>query len=780
MVAQPGGAVSGRALTTQPVVEIRDGTGNRSVGSTAQVTVTVASGNATLQGTTTVSAVGGVASFTDLRLDGSGPVTLGFSSTGLTGVTSGAVTVTQQAASLRVVTQPGGAAVSTAFTVQPVIDILDEAGLRVTTGAGATLSVTATVASGAGTLSGTTAVTAAAGVATFGNLALSAAGAHTLRFTLASPAVTVESASFEVVASPPTALGMVAQPAGAVSGRALTTQPVVEIRDGTGNRSVGSTAQVTVTVASGNATLQGTTTVSAVGGVASFTDLRLDGSGPVTLGFSSTGLTGVTSVAVTVAQEAASLGVVTQPGGAAVSTAFTVQPVIEILDEAGLRVTTGAGATLSVTATVASGAGTLSGTTAVTAAAGVATFGNLALSAAGAHTLRFALASPAVTVESASFEVTEPAVPTTLELTLPQASVSGNAQQTATAIVRDQSGAVMDIPVTWSVQHPLVARVSPSGEVQALGAGSTNVIASVAGLTEQAPLTVSFGASAFNIEYEFVGTVATDIQQMFVNAATRWSQAIVGNLPAISASNLNVQPCSGVTGQTFTGVIDDLLIYVRVEDFGDDFPNTLGSAGPCYERIGGAPVIGRVRLNSRILGNYSEAVQYAVILHEIGHVLGIGLSSGDNPLWPVQDPSPESSQPACEAFDPIFAGPAAVWTFPLVVPGYTGRSVPVENCHGVGTRNSHWRESVLNRELMTGFINLSGNFLSPLTLASLIDMGLGYVVDISQHDAQPWTAPGVPPGDDVLVDLHAHPLPMPAPIVIDDQGRQVPRPPGED
>jgi hypothetical protein len=242
-------------------------------------------------------------------------------------------------------------------------------------------------------------------VASFFDLALSEAGAHALRFTLASPAVTVESASFEVVASPPTALGMVAQPAGAVSGRALTTQPVVEIRDGTGNRSVGSTAQVTVTVVSGNAALQGTTTVSAVGGVASFTDLRLDGSGPVTLGFSSAGLTGVTSAAVTVTQQAASLRVVTQPGGAAVSTAFTVQPVIEILDEAGLRVTTGAGATLSVTATVASGAGTLSGTTAVTAAAGVATFGNLVLSAAGAHTLRFALASPAVTVESASFEV---------------------------------------------------------------------------------------------------------------------------------------------------------------------------------------------------------------------------------------------------------------------------------------------------------------------------------------------------------------------------------------
>jgi hypothetical protein len=275
-----------------------------------------------------------------------------------------------------------------------------------------------------------------------------------------------------------------------------------------------------------------------------------------------------------------------------------------------------------------------------------------------------------------------------------------------------------------------------------------------------------------------VGTVAADIQQAFLDAAARWSQAIVGNLPGANVTDLDVGFCSGVDNQKFTGFLDDLLIYVIIEDFGDDFPNTLGSAGPCYTRTGGAPIIGRVRMNSRRLGDLSASLRYDVILHEIGHVLGVGISSGDDPLWPVQDPSPEENSPACLAFDPIFVGPASVWTFPLLATGHGGRSVPVENCHGDGTRNGHWRETVLQRELMTGFLNTNGNFLSPLTLASLIDMGRGYVVDISRHDVQPWTAPGLP-GDEELIDLHAHPLPIPTPRVIDEQGRVLPRPGGE-
>jgi hypothetical protein len=91
---QPGGAVSGSALTPQPVVQIRNA-GGALISSTAAVTASLASGGGTLTGTTTVNAVGGVATFTNLVVTGTaGARTLQFTSSGLTSATSSSFTVT--------------------------------------------------------------------------------------------------------------------------------------------------------------------------------------------------------------------------------------------------------------------------------------------------------------------------------------------------------------------------------------------------------------------------------------------------------------------------------------------------------------------------------------------------------------------------------------------------------------------------------------------------------------------------------------------------------------
>jgi hypothetical protein len=70
IATQPvGGAASGGALTTQPVIRIVDAQQRLFVeDSTTTVTATIVSGGGTLGGTTTVTAVGGVATFTDLTL----------------------------------------------------------------------------------------------------------------------------------------------------------------------------------------------------------------------------------------------------------------------------------------------------------------------------------------------------------------------------------------------------------------------------------------------------------------------------------------------------------------------------------------------------------------------------------------------------------------------------------------------------------------------------------------------------------------------------------------
>jgi hypothetical protein len=530
ITTQPSGAVSGVNFTTQPVVELRDA-GGVLTSSTAAVTAAIASGSGTLSGTVTVNAVGGVATFTNLKIAGSGAHTITFTSGALTAATSNSLTVTQTAASLSVQTQPSGASSGSAFTGQPVVQILDNAGQPVTTGAGAALTVTATIASGNGSLSGTAAVAAVNGVATFTNLAITGSGAHTLQFATTSPALTTTSSSFSVGAGAATQLAITTQPATAVSGVNFVTQPVVEIRDALGTRT-SSTAAVTATIASGGGQLNGTVTVNAVNGVATFTNLKIAGSGAHTITFSSGALTTATSNSLTVTQTAASLSVQTQPSGAVSGTALTTQPVVQILDNAGLVVTTGTGATLNVTATVASGSGTLGGTATVAAVNGVATFTNLAITGAGigAHTLQFATTTPALNTTSASFTVSAGA-PTQLVLTtVPSGAVSGVAMTGQPVIeLRDANG-----NRTSSTAAVTVSIGSGSGTL-----GGTLIVNAVNGVATFTDLHVD-GAGAHTL------TFTTTTPSLTVTSASFTVTQVAASL------SIDTQPSGAADGVPFT------------------------------------------------------------------------------------------------------------------------------------------------------------------------------------------------------------------------------------
>ena len=125
---------------------------------------------------------------------------------------------------------------------------------------------------------------------------------------------------------PATAILMSTQPAGGSSGAALTTQPVVRIVDATNGTVTNSTASVTVTASGG--TLGGTTTVTAVNGVATFTNLWHRTAGTYTLTFASTALTSVTSSDFTTSTDTCATGGTcfvgnTGPGGGIV---FYVAP----------------------------------------------------------------------------------------------------------------------------------------------------------------------------------------------------------------------------------------------------------------------------------------------------------------------------------------------------------------------------------------------------------------------------------------------------------------------
>ncbi len=99
IVSQPSGALPATVFTTQPTIEIRDGAGalvttDNSTVVTATIQVGTGTSGAALNGTTSVTAVGGVVSYTGLQIDLAGSAyRLLFSATGFSGLSSAAFDV---------------------------------------------------------------------------------------------------------------------------------------------------------------------------------------------------------------------------------------------------------------------------------------------------------------------------------------------------------------------------------------------------------------------------------------------------------------------------------------------------------------------------------------------------------------------------------------------------------------------------------------------------------------------------------------------------------------
>jgi hypothetical protein len=253
--------------------------------------------------------------------------------------------------------------------------------------------------------------------------------------------------------------------------------------------------------------------------------------------------------------------------------------------------------------------------------------------------------------------------------------------------------------------------------------GPQNITASVAGLT---PITFTataepIPAGAYQIEVRFQGTQPTPSQQAaFTNAAARWAGLILGDVPD-EVMNESAVPCAPALNET----IDDVVIFAELENI-DGPGGTLGQAGPCWYREGVLfPITGIMRFDTSDLPTLENAgLLEAVILHEMGHVIGFS-------PWFWEDMGLIVGGGTA---DPHFIGPSArsAWRFATQTLGFTGSIVPLENSGGAGTRDAHWRESIARNELMTGFIDAGINPLSAFTVSLFRDMG--YVVNDTQSD----------------------------------------------
>ncbi len=333
-----------------------------------------------------------------------------------TGVTSFGqlIEVTGVPTKLSVLVQPSAnAIVDTPFGRQPKIAVTDNGGNTKTNVNG--LEITATLESGAGNLLGTKTANTVNGVATFVDLAADEPSTITITFSAADlDSVTSDQINVAPVPEPSVAtyVDIQTQPSLVTSAGALfAQQPVVVVRDQydvlfTDTEDF----EITAERLSGSGTLQGTTTVEVVNGVAVFTDLFHTVAGEMTIQFSGGDLTAAVSHEITIEPTAiVRLGFETEPGSAASGTPFDVQPVVVTQDEFGNFSLEGLPLSLTLTIELLVGEGTLSGTTTLDIGSdedfGVGNFTDLEIDLPGEKQL-VAKASGYINATSAVFTVT--------------------------------------------------------------------------------------------------------------------------------------------------------------------------------------------------------------------------------------------------------------------------------------------------------------------------------------------------------------------------------------
>jgi hypothetical protein len=230
--------------------------------------------------------------------------------------------------------------------------------------------------------------------------------------------------------------------------------------------------------------------------------------------------------------------------------------------------------------------------------------------------------------------------------------------------------------------------------------------------------------SAYDVQLRVVGTGVTPrIQEAFTKAIARWREIIVADI-GTTRLEINAGECQPWI-PAIRESVNDLIVYVRVVPIDGD-TKVVAQASPCYVNADNRlPIMGFVELDSADVDDLVERrLLDAVVLHELGHVLGIGT------LWNYR----RTLLTGSGTDDPFFTGVEARAAFAGVGGTlYDGEPVPVENSGAQGTRDVHWRASVFGRELMQGFAIPGGMPLSRVTIGSLAD--LGYIVALHKADA---------------------------------------------
>lgn len=304
------------------------------------------------------------------------------------------------------------------------------------------------------------------------------------------------------------------------------------------------------------------------------------------------------------------------------------------------------------------------------------------------------------------------------------------------------------VPLAWTVSDPdgdlLTCRIDRDNNgtwdltiSNCAGTGARNVAEGVGSriavlevsdgtftTTASTSFTVNSGtAEPMNITLRVLGSLSAPVQAAFDAARTRWEAAIVRGIPDVTVNLAAGQCLSGAAA--FSGAVDDVMIDVAVRSI-DGSGGILGLAGPCLLSGSDAlPRVGVMEFDSADVADLLASGLFTdVVVHEMAHVLGFGT------VWNIG----RSLLAGAGGPDPRYIGWRGLAEWGAL--GGTG-NVPVEAGGGPSTADAHWRESIFDNELMTGWLDTI-NPLSKLSIASLADMG--YRVDLTQADS--YSLPG--------------------------------------
>lgn len=222
--------------------------------------------------------------------------------------------------------------------------------------------------------------------------------------------------------------------------------------------------------------------------------------------------------------------------------------------------------------------------------------------------------------------------------------------------------------------------------------------------------------------------------EAFQLAANRWSKVIVGDVPNFPANQVDDWFGGRFAPRFFNGPVDDLVIGFEIPTTIDGPSGTLGSAGAVFvrrDRFGNplSTASGVMTFDGIDLDLMDIEDVKAVILHEMGHVIGLVGTTGRCTRACDPNNARRQSPYECDLANAEYA---------RLAPG----TLLLENDGGAGTACGHWEENSFREgassELMTGFFE--ANLFQPIskvTVAAFED--LGYEVDFCGADIWPAT-----------------------------------------